>query len=300
MNNSLINFEDMNPALACVYSLPRSGSTVLIVELDRLKGVICLPESYFPQILELLSPDELSDPDKLAAFFLASSPSGSLVSFEEARDCMAPGNWSRTLVNIGLACALKTNRDPSQVAAVVWKTTRIVGRWRLFSEAGGRFLILQRNPLNVFESQFRVDFGRYNRNPLRFAAFLESYAAVFSRLPTDNTHFVEYELIPEQLPAIQAWLGVGDEHWADGESSLAHTHAKKTWHGGLMDGFQSRDPIKRKNITTRQRILLKAGQFAARPMRSILGLMRDHYDKEIMNQVRVDAEEIISKESHNE
>jgi hypothetical protein len=44
-----------------------------------------------------------------------------------------------------------------QVKAVVWKTTRIVGRWKVFARAGGRFIVLRRNPLNVFESQFRVD-----------------------------------------------------------------------------------------------------------------------------------------------
>jgi len=293
-----MNFENMSPALACVYSLPRSGSTVLIAELDRLKGVVCLPESYFPQILELLTQDELSDPAKLAAFFLASSPSGSLLSFEEAQTCMVPADWKKTLVRLGLACALKTNRNPSQVAIVIWKTTRIVGRWRLFAEAGGRFLVLRRNPLNVFDSQFRVDFGRYNRNPFRFAAFLESYEAVFSRLPKQITHFVEYESIPEQLPAIQAWFGVGAEHWAEGVSSLAQTHAKKTWHGGLMDGFQSRDLMKRKNITASQRFLLKTGQFTAKPIRPILGLLRDYYDREIMKQIRIEANEILLKESH--
>ncbi|MDP2240436.1 MAG: hypothetical protein Q8K18_09790 [Burkholderiales bacterium] len=297
MNIGLATFENISPALACIYSLPRSGSTVLITELDRLKGIVCLPESYFPQILELLSPDELSDPSRLAAFFLASSPSGSLLSFEEAQACMVPADHAKTLVRLGLACALKTNREPSQVAIVIWKTTRIVSRWKLFAEAGGRFLVLRRNPLNVFESQFRVDFGYYNRNPLRFAAFQESYEAIFSRLPIDITYSVDYESIPEQLTAIQSWLGVGAEHWIGGESSMAKTHAKEAWHSGLMDGFQSHDSMKRQNISTRQRLLLKAGQSMAKPIRPILVLLRDYYDRQIMKQIRIAADEILLKES---
>lgn len=297
MNIGLATFKNISPALACIYSLPRSGSTVLITELDRLKGIVCLPESYFPQILEFLSPDELSDPSRLAAFFLASSPSGSLLSFEEARTCMIPTDHAKTLVRLGLACALKTNREPSQVAIVIWKTTRIVSRWRLFAKAGGRFLVLRRNPLNVFESQFRVDFGYFNRNPIRFAAFQESYEAVFSRLPIDITHSVDYESIPGQLAAIQSWLGVGAEHWIGSESSMAKTHAKEAWHSGLMDGFQSHDSMKRQNITTRQRLLLKAGQSMAKPIRPILGLLRNYYDRQIMKQIRIAADEIIFKES---
>ena len=142
MKETISHFKTINPSLVCMYSLPRSGSTVLIAELDRLQGVICLPESYFPQILETLTDEESNDPDYLAAFFLASSPSGSLLTFAEARDCMCPGNWNRTFINLGLACALKLNRDPCQIATIVWKTTRIIGRWRLFSAAGGRFIIL--------------------------------------------------------------------------------------------------------------------------------------------------------------
>jgi len=293
-----MNFKDMNPILACVYSLPRSGSTVLITELDRLKGVICLPESYFPQVLELLSADELSNPDTLAAYFLASSPSGSVLSFEEARDCMVPGNWNRTLINLGLACSIKTNRNPADVSTIIWKTTRIIGRWKLFANAGGQFLILRRNLLNVFDSQFRVDFGRHNRNPFRFAAFIESYEAVFARLPTANTCLVEYETIPEQLPAIRAWCGVKNEQWSEGESSMAQTHAKHEWHGGLMDGFESSDELKRKNITITQRYSLKAGRIFARPFRPILARLRDYYDGKIMNQIRTEAKKNISNKSH--
>jgi len=297
MNNSLTSLKDTKPTLVCVYSLPRSGSTVLIAELDRIKGVVCLPESYFPQVLELLTPEELSNKSSLAAFFLASSPSGSLLSFEEAKECMDPDDWNRTLINLGLACALKTNRKPSQVTTIIWKTTRIIGRWRLFSEAGGRFIILKRNPLNVFESQFRVDFGRHNRNPFRFAVFLESYEAVFSRLPKKDSRFIEYELIPNQLPALQNWFGVENTHWTESESSLAKTHAKKTWHGGLLDGFKSNDPLKRKNVTQMQRVAIIVGRFISRPLRPLLGLLRDHYDKGIMSQIRTDARKILNKET---
>src|SRR5437588_295373 len=83
-----------------------------------------------------------------------------------------------------------------------------VGRWKVFARAGGRFIVLRRNPLNVFESQFRVEFGRNNRNALRFAAFAESYEAAFSRLPKQLTACIDYESIPEQLPSILAFLGL--------------------------------------------------------------------------------------------
>ena len=293
-----MNLGDANPALACVYSLPRSGSTVLIAELDRLKGIVCLPESYFPQVLEFLTPQELSDPAKLAAFFLASSPSGSLISFEEAQTCMVPDDWKATLVRLGLACAAKTNRNPSQVRTIIWKTTRIIGKGKLFAEAGGRFLVLRRNPVNVFDSQFRVSFGRHNRNPLRFAVFLESYEAAFSRLPPEATYHIEYEAIPEQLAAMSDWFGVVGDNWAGGESSIALTHARKTWHNGLMDGFQSRDEIKRKNVTLGQRFFLGAGRFAAKPVRPILSFLRDYYDGEIIKQIRNEATTILVARSH--
>lgn len=294
MNIDKKAFEKMSPSLICVYSLPRSGSTVLIAELDRIKGVLCLPESYFPQILELLDADELQDSNILAAYFLASSPSGSLLSFEEVKDCIVPGNWNRTLINIGLACAIKTNRDPHQVSVIIWKTTRIVGRWKLFSDSGGRFLILRRNPVNVFESQFRVDFGRHNRNPLRFAFFLESYEAVFSRIPKNRLQLIEYERIPEQLPKIQNWLGVSNSNWDEGESTLAKTHAKKSWHGGLLDGFQSKDNLKRKNVSVVQRVAITSGRIMAKPFWPILKRLRDYYDKGIMKQIRSDAEKILA------
>ena len=284
----------MNPSLVCVYSLPRSGSTVLIAELDRLKGVICLPESYFPQVLELLSPEELASPDTLAAFYLASSPSGSLLSFDETRACMMPGDWNSTLVNLGLACAGKTKRDPAEVKVIIWKTTRIIGRWQLFHAAGGRFMVLRRNPVNVFESQFRVDFGRHNRNPVRFGAFLESYEAVFSRIPLSTTFIVEYEKIPEQLASIQGWLGVGKEHWPEGESSLEKTHAKHSWHGGLLDGFQSKDHMKRENVTAMQQFAIRSGRTITRPFHPVMRLLRDHYDRGIMQQVRGEALDILS------
>lgn len=289
--------ENWSPGLVCVYSLPRSGSTVLIAELDRLNGIVCLPESYFPQLLEFLTPEELSDAKRLAAYYIASSPAGSLLTFDEAKACIVSGNYSKTLIQLGLACAIKTNRDPSQVSVIIWKTTRIISGWKLFSEAGGRFLVLRRNPLNVFESQFRVDFGRHNRNPLRFSFFQESYEAIFSQLPRASTFYVDYEEIPAERASIQEWLGVSSESWRTGESSLTGTHAKHAWHKGLMDGFQSRDSIKRNNVTATHRLLLNAGELLVRPLRPVLGLLRIGYDRKIVEQIRIVANDIYLKSS---
>ncbi|HEC15571.1 MAG TPA: hypothetical protein ENI99_03220 [Sedimenticola sp.] len=285
--------DNVKVKLVCVYSLPRSGSTALMAELDRRKSVVCVPESYFPQALELVAKRDLSNPRKMAALFFATSPSGVVLSFEEAVACMVPGNIQKTLVQIGLACAEKTNRDPSLVKVVVWKTTRIIGRWKLFASAGGRFIILRRNLINVFESQFRVDFGRHNRNPLRFAIFGESYEAVFSRLPNDDLFEVDYESIPKQLPSLMTWLGTDTVLWEEGRSTLEQTAAIHPWHKGVMDGFQSMDAIKRRNVLFWQRALLRGGGIVFYLARPFLGFLRDYFDRQIMNQVTMEAERIF-------
>lgn len=288
MINSANNSPD--PILVCVYSLPRSGSTALTVQLDKWQGVVCLPESYFPQMLELLTPEEFSSPEKMAALFIASSDSGSALTFDESLACMVPNNSTETLKRLGLACIKKTCRNPGKVRAVVWKTTRIIGRWETFARAGGRFLILRRNPLNVFDSQFRVEFGTYNRNPIRFAAFRESYEAVFQRIPEKRTFPVDYESIPEQMPDILTFLGIEDRvPWKEGKSILGLISAKKDWHRRILDTFQSRDKEQRGNLTISQRLALKVGLTLFHPLRPLLGLLRDRYDQRIMDYLRTRA-----------
>jgi hypothetical protein len=44
MKGFLENIDDKQIDLVCIYSLPRSGSTALIAELDRIEGIVCLPE----------------------------------------------------------------------------------------------------------------------------------------------------------------------------------------------------------------------------------------------------------------
>jgi len=275
------------PVLACVYSLPRSGSTALMAQLDRWKGIVCIPESYFPQMLELLTPEEFSNSKRMAELFLASSDSGSALTLDEAERCMVPNDATETLKRLGLTCAEKTQRDPAQVKAVVWKTTRIVGRWKLFARAGGRFIVLRRNPLNVFESQFRVDFGRNNRNALRFAAFAESYEAAFARLPKHLTARIDYESIPEQLPTILSFLGLShQELWTSGHSLLARTAATRDWHGRILDDFQSRDSEQSKNLSVTQRFALRFGRTMFLPARPVTGMLRDYYDRGVMDYLR--------------
>ncbi|MEM7096915.1 MAG: hypothetical protein AAF541_01550 [Pseudomonadota bacterium] len=284
----MINDENKRE-LVCVYSLPRSGSTAFLAELDKWKGVICLPESYFPQILEYLSEEELNNPRTLAAYFLSSSPSGSLLSFEEAMQCMEPKDLRKTLINIGLSCAQKLGRSISDVKIIVWKTTRIIGRWELFSKCGGRFIVLRRNKYNIFESQFRVSFGVHNRNPFRFALFHESYEAVFQRLPEQQRFSAFYEDIPSLAKQLGSWLRVSGERRSDGLSSLASTHGKQEWHDGLLSDFNSMDEEKVKKVSEVQKISIELGCFVGRQFHWLLARFRDRYDFLIFKQVRHEA-----------
>lgn len=276
--------------LACIYSLPRSGSTALVTQLDKFENIVCLPESYFPQIYEMLSPTDVADSRRLAALFLASSPDGSLLSLPEIEDCMVPGNLRESLVNLGFAYTRKTGRDQDRVKCVVWKTTRIIGRWRCFAEAGGIFILLRRKRLNVYESQFRVNFGIHNRNSIRFSAFCESYEAAFSRLPCDKKVVVNYEDIPNTLPLLVTTLGGSGEPWGMGRSSLADTSAKNSWHSEIMKDFQSKDHIKLNNVGVFERFLLLLGGVVFRPARPVFGILRDRFDFKIMKQVYEKAE----------
>lgn len=280
--------------LICVYSLPRSGSTVLIAQLERIKGIVCVSESYFPQILEFLSPTVLADSEKLAAIYLASSPDGSLLSFDEVVKCIFPFEHKKTLTQLGLAYAVKTNRDPSQIRYIVWKTTRLIGRWKIFAGADGRFIVLRRNPINVFESQFRVTFGIHNRNAIRFILFRESYESAFARFPLKSTFSIDYESIPDQIPLLLLWLSLDDVSWSEAESSLASTSAKNAWHSGVMSSFESKDFIKRMRIQKLSRILLRLGQILFRAFRPLLGPIRDYHDKKIMVQVLAVADYILN------
>ncbi len=173
------------PEHCFILSLPRSGSTLLSAILDQRLGIISPPESSFPQILGKISAQERSDTLRLAALYIASTFSGTPLSLEESRECMEGGD-GEILTKLGLALAGKLGRDPGQVKLVIWKTTRTVSFTEVPMATGGKFIVLRRHPLNVFESQFRVHFGKNNRKPFRFASFRESYEAAFASLPKNR------------------------------------------------------------------------------------------------------------------
>jgi hypothetical protein len=58
-----------------------------------------------------------------------------------------------------------------------------------------------------------------------------------------------------------------------------------------MEGFESSDAIKRKNITGKQLMMLEISQKITKPFRPLLALLRDYFDSQIMKQIRKDAEE---------
>ncbi len=281
----------MTAKLFCILSLPRSGSTVLTAELDRFHGVICLPESAFPQMLAVVSEAEWADSRRMAAMFLVCSFSGTVLSLEEAERCIT-GNRRETLVNLGLACARKTGRDEGAVRTVIWKSTRLTSLWRSFAGLGGRYCVLRRNPVNVHDSQFRVGFGLNNRKPLRFALFSESYEWAFSHLPAETFH-LEYEKIPGRLADLLQWMGAVDRPWSGGASSFVNVAAGRPWHAEILKGFKSTDDAKRAAVPFRRRVALAVCRRVVRPFRPLLGPLRRHYDSQAVATIRHRTETLL-------
>lgn len=284
-----------NIQLVCIYSLPRSGSTALVAQFERYEGILCLPESYFPQLYEMLDSADRRDPDRLAALYLASSPDGCLLTFREVRDCFRTLDYRESLIEIGLRYAEKIGRDLAQVRAVVWKTTRLVGAYKRFAAAGGVFILLRRDSINIFDSQFRVGFGIHNRRPLRFMAFRESYEAVFAKLPKSQTKELVYKDIPERVPIVVKELGCSGRYWGCGSSALGATSGRQGWHREVMGQFENRDRLKADNVTGRDRWLLGLGQVIFRPLRPFLGMARNYFDRKIMLQVYQAADQYDGK-----
>jgi len=277
-----------------ILSLPRSGSTLLSRFLDEFDPLLSLPESAFPQILDLISESEWTDREWVAALFQTSSFSGAILDLSETAACIR-GDRFETLEAIETRCAEKLGRDPGALRWVAWKTTRVTSRTRWLADSGGRFLILRRNPLNVFQSQFRVHFGLHNRNPLRFALFRASYEAGFSRCPRPETFEIEYARLPEALPALLAWLGLGAAApRQQGESGL-RVAANRPWHDNLFNAFENRDPEKVAQIPHHQRWLLRAAIAAATPLTPLLLPMRARLDLAVWQTIRARAESLIGR-----
>lgn len=282
--------------LSCIYSLPRSGSTVLSAELDRFEGVVCVPESYFPQIIDYLSSEELDSPKVLARILLETCDGGFLLSQSELEEAILPGNWRDTFIRIGLRCAEKTKRNPDDISAIVWKSTRMLTAYKPMLEAGSKFIILRRNPVNVYDSQFRVDFGVHNRNVIRFAAFRQSYEALFSRLKTSSAFELEYETIPNKIEALARWVGGSGRARTSGVSTMEQTMAQQEWHKGLLDGFESTDELKRKNISLFKRLILHSASSLFFLSRPYLFHLREKYDRQLAAKILERAVDGVNSE----
>lgn len=241
----------MNRKRLFIVSVPRSGSTVLTTMLDRHEDVLCLPESHFPALLYRIDAGDLSNPDLVAALFLASCTDGSPLTFEEARDCVR-GDRDATLDSLATKVAVKVGRDPETIKVVVWKYTRLVGASRDLAKSGGRFIILRRNPLNVFESQFRVPFGRHNRNPVRFALFEASYETTFAKYPRNTTMRINYPDLPNSIASVIGWVGSNGRPRSDSAQGVGEHSGKMPWHSEITKPFRNSDAAKIRNLTSSQ------------------------------------------------
>lgn len=264
--------------LAYILSTPRSGSTVLAAMLDRRRGIVSPPESSFPQVLGAISSKERSDPRWLGALYFGSTFTPSPLSMDEAEACMKGSNED-ILTSLGLAIAAKFGRPPGEISAIVWKTPRTVGMHTGPLSTNGKFIILRRNPHNVFESQFRVGFGVNNRRPFRFAVFRESYENAFARLPEERILNVHYDELPGALNDITRFLGVPDHgDWPEAGGSFdlaaeACDHMKE-----VTSAFVNRDPEKRARLDRHQVTSLDRAMLLARPLRPLLRPVRAYFD----------------------
>jgi len=281
--------------LVFVLSEPRSGSTVLSAMLDRRRGVISLPESSFPQVLGMVTDEEIKDPLRLAALYLGSTfPPGpkppTPLTAEDAAACMV-GSDEQILISLGLALAQKIGRNPEEVSTVLWKTTRTIRMNRGPLATSGKFVVLRRDRQNVFESQFRVDFGVRNRNPWRYAIFAQSYENAFESLPKDRTYHLDYERIPEQFPDLLKFMDVqvlGE--WGTGSSSLDLLSKTTPWLTTVTQEFNNTDAEKRERLDPVQKRSLDRAFFWTRPLRALMGPIRDHYDRGSLEDIRGEAQ----------
>lgn len=279
--------------LAYILSQPRSGSTVLAAMLDRRKGIVSPPESSFPQVLGAITPKERADSRWLAALYFGSTFTPSPLSFEEALSCMKGSNED-ILVALGLAIAAKFDRPANEIRAIVWKTPRTVGMQDGPLSTAGKFIVLRRDPHNVFESQFRVGFGVNNRKPFRFAVFRESYENAFSRLPRDRVFEVHYDDFPGALDEVTRFLGIPDAgEWPESSGSFDMA-AKACDHMTEVTGaFVNRDPEKRARLRSEQVKSLDRSMWLARPLRGFLKPVRAYFDGRSLEEARKEARKVL-------
>jgi hypothetical protein len=285
------------PQLGFILSLPRSGSTVLTAMLDQVKGICCAPESSFPQILGELSAKERANPRWMAALYLGATFTPTPLGLEEAGSCMQGSNED-ILIRLGKAVAGKLGRDPDLVEAVVWKTPRTVGMHAGPISTGGKFIILRRNPHNVFESQFRVSFGEKNRNPYRFAIFQESYEHAFAKVPANRRIDIAYDDLPDVIPTLCGLLGVqSGKRWESGTSNLEMAAKDCAWMSEVTQEFNNKDPEKRSRLDQDQVARLERAMNLARPLRGFLGPLRSYFDHQSAATIRQRASALLAETS---
>ncbi len=280
--------------LAYIISMTRSGSTVLSAMLDQYKGVVSPPESSFPQILGAITKEERSDPRMLAALYHGATFPPTQLSLADAEECME-GSDEEILVALGKAVAVKLGRDPAELKAVVWKSPKTIAMQEAPLATSGRFIMLRRNPHNVYESQFRITFGKKNRNPLRFALLRESYEQAFSRLPKDRYMEVNYDDLPQVLPSILEFIGAPDQgKWENHQSSLQLASDTLGYMSEVTSEFVNRDAEKRARLNKLQVGILECSMKLTRPLRPFLGPLRDYFDRDSLKVIRERALERLA------
>lgn len=281
------------PQLAYILSLPRSGSSVLAAMLEKRKGIVSAPESSFPQILGAITKKERADKRWLAALYLGSTCTPTPLNLDEAEACMH-GSDQEILTRLGLALGSKFGRTPEQIKVIIWKTPRTISMQATTLSTNGKFIILRRNPHNVFESQFRVGFGVHNRRPFRFAIFRESYEYVFSGLPRERLLEIEYDTLPETMDNITRFLGIPDtEEWMT-QSGSADLAAVTCDHmADITKEFRNGDPEKRARLKPEQVSALNRAINRTRWLRPFLGPIRRHFDVASLNHMRSRAKRAL-------
>lgn len=283
--------------LAYILSQPRSGSTVLTAILDKRKGVVCMPESSFPQALGQISREERADPRWLAALYLGSTFPPTPLTFQDALACMK-GDNEEILISLGRALAGKLGRDPGDVRTVVWKTTRTIGMHRGPLETSGRFIVLRRHPHNVFESQSRFDYGVRNRRPFRYAVFSQSYEHALNRLPEERKFEIEYDDTEKRLPALLEFLNIEDQGpWQSGGSSLDLVAQSCSWLTQITEEFRNTDPEKRARLAPEMIRSVDRALALTRPLRPFMGPLRAYFDKRSMEHIWEFARERLAENS---
>jgi hypothetical protein len=249
-------------------------------------------------MLGMISDEERQNRRWMAALYFGCTPAPTPLNFEEAEACMHGSN-EEMLIALGKALAVKLDRDPEQIQTVVWKTPRMVGMHRGPLSTNGKFIILRRNPHNVFESQFRVGFGNNNRYPYRFAFFRESYENAFARLPKFRCFELQYDDLPGILPELLEFIGVeGQGDWSGIKSSLDLAAENCSWLTEVTKEFHNRDIEKRARLDPIQLKTLDRAMRLVRPARFLLGPTRAYFDHRSLSWSRNKAAEVLQAETH--